>query len=121
MRRLSLLRFSLLPIAFPRPLSPRVPFAPRLFLSSLGRTVDTPLQTPSLHADTSGLVAPASRGLAHRRGPTFAAGVDGKTSQMCWYRGVIRQRRPLLLPSVFPFGLDRTARQVHFDIFNALT
>ena len=68
-----------------------------LFSSGMGCDVSTLSQTLARHEGASGLVALASRGLARRRGPAFAADVDGRTSQSYWCHGVIRRRRPLLL------------------------
>ena len=100
--------------ARPRPLCSLL--APRLVPSGLGCAVDTPLQTSEWHADARGLAALASRGLARQRGPAFASGINSKTSRMLWCRDVSRRRRPLLLPSVFPFEIDQTAHQIRFAI-----
>ena len=120
-----LLRLSSPPLALSRPfsLSPLcVTLYYRPFLSSQGRAVETPLQAPAFHAYVSGFAALALRGLAHRRCPAFTAGVYGKTIQMHWFHGVFRRCHPLLLSSVSPFELHRTARLVflYISVFDSL-
>ena len=91
--------------------------AARLVPSVLGCAVDTLTQALAWHADAIGLAEFASNGLARQCGPSFALGINGKTSQMCWCRGVSRRRCPLLLPDVPPFDIDQTACQIRFAIY----
>ena len=88
----------------------------------MGRDVGTPPQTLTRHTSASSLAALTLRGLARRRGPAFAAGVDGRISRLFCFRGVSRQRCTLVLPSVFSFDLDRSDRQLvlAISVFDSL-
>ena len=61
-----------------------------------------------MNTSASSLATLTSRSLACRRGPAFTAGVNGRKSLLFWCCGVSRQRRLLLLTSVFQFDLDRS-------------
>ena len=72
----------------------------------LGRDVSALPQTLTGHAGASGLAALALRGLARQRGPTFAAGVDGRTIRSFWCSGVSRRHCLLLLHPLFLLDHD---------------
>ena len=72
----------------------------------LGRDVGTLPQTLAGNAGASGLEALTSRGLACQCWPALAAGVNIRTSQMYWFRGVSLWRRSLLLHPFSPLYLN---------------
>ena len=82
-----------------------------------GRNVGTLVQTLAGHADTIGLVAPASRGLSCQRGPAFTTGVYVRINRLCWYYHVSRRQRPLLLHPFPPLNLDGLSCRNFLAIF----
>ena len=75
----------------------------------MGRDIETFTQASECHAGAVGLAAPASRGIARQCCPALAAGVDGRTLQWSWGRGVSCLRCSLLLLPFLSFNLDWSA------------
>ena len=85
--------------------------------SGMGRDIGTLPHILEGHTGASGLAAVASRVCARQRGPSFAAGVNARTSRLCWCPGVSCQHRPLLLQSVSPLNLYWSNCQTGLFIF----